>query len=522
MSRLFSIGPADVRRDPSRLGAALVDVLIAGYAILAVSGVAEAFVLGEPGGLVQPVAASAFVIWGVVMRRRGRPRPLPMLLLSMLLALGYLVAAAIDPDLGDVTDSSPVAIVVAAGVLSIAVARRHRARVGVVALTATGVAVVVVQVAIQQTTAAVVVDAVAAVVAMSIAFGMVWTIGVAAEDATARYRGLVESTPVAVVDVDLGAWRDGADEVHMGPMNPVAAEILGYPPDVSEVMLSRARIPHAFGRLLDEISTTETGTTVLSFRRSDRVFKVGWRVDPVTRRVVMSGTDISAQRRAEDALSGKVSARDRFIASVSHELRTPLAGALGLLELVAAGRTSDSVEREEMISLALAQVRDMTDIVEDLLVASRAADGRVVVRPVEMDLGEAVEAVLSVTEAPFDTDIAAGVFVIADPVRVRQIVKNLFTNAVRHGGSRRRVVVDRGNGKGIVEMRDSGPPLDRDFATRMFQPYQHTTSENIESVGLGLTVARTLAEQMGGTLEYVHDGEVVFRLALPLAAEIPG
>lgn len=504
---------SEIRRDPTATDGVLVDVMIVGYSVLVVAGLVEAVVLGALGGLVQPVASVGFVAWGLTMRARNRPRPTPMLVVSIVLAFGYLLASAIDPSFGDVSDSAPIVIVVGAGVIAVAVARADRVRAAVAAVIATGATIPVVQIGLGSSPAEVAVDTVAGVVVLSIAVGMVGFVATAADEAAARYRGLIESAPVAVVEVDLGAWLDGDDDVHMGPINPAAGEILGYPPEVSEVTLVRSRIPGAFGELLDAAARERRGTTVKQFGRSDRVFKVGWVVDRSGRRVVLSGTDITAQRAAEDALAGKVSARDRFLASVSHELRTPLAGALGLLELVV-GAEQESEERTEMIELALAQVRDMTDIIEDLLVASRAADGQLLVRPVEMDLVAAVEAVLAVADASFERRFESDVGAFADPVRVRQILKNLVTNAQRYGGERRRMVVEQRDGRAIVEVRDSGPPLDREFAERMFLPYQHATTETVESVGLGLTVARTLAEQMGGTLTYEHDGEVVFRLAL--------
>jgi two-component system, OmpR family, sensor histidine kinase KdpD len=106
--------------------------------------------------------------------------------------------------------------------------------------------------------------------------------------------------------------------------------------------------------------------------------------------------------------------------------------------------------------------------------------------------------------------------VLADPKRVRQILRNLLTNAQRYGGPRQRVVAGGLRGHVWIEVRDNGDGIADEDVNRVFQPYVTTGAEG--SVGLGLAVARQLAELMGGTLVYEHSaGESVFRLQLPAA-----
>lgn len=190
-----------------------------------------------------------------------------------------------------------------------------------------------------------------------------------------------------------------------------------------------------------------------------------------------------------------------------------------MLELVSSGETDDA-ERDEMIQLALHQVKDMADIVEDLLVSARAASGHLTVHPETMDVSDSVQHVLAVTGDSFEADIEPRAIAWADPVRVRQIVKNLVTNAIRYGGDEKRVVVSTSNGVISIEVRDSGEPLDPDFVARMFEPYEKAEAPSQrQSVGLGLTVARTLARAMGGDVTYQHADQAIFRLTLPAVAE---
>jgi signal transduction histidine kinase len=109
------------------------------------------------------------------------------------------------------------------------------------------------------------------------------------------------------------------------------------------------------------------------------------------------------------------------------------------------------------------------------------------------------------------------VFASGDPVRVRQILRNLVVNAHRYGGSERRMALTDSNGTVTFEIRDSGGPLPETIAQRIFEPYQraHHGEGSPASIGLGLAVSRQLAAMMGGDVRYHHDGESVFSLVLP-------
>jgi signal transduction histidine kinase len=503
-----------LRGDPERLPTVLTNALIAGFAVMALLGLVEFAITRRVGAGLQPVAATLLIVWAVSMRRRGEPRPELLLAVAVTLSFAYLVAAAIDPVSADVTDTSPIAIIVGAGVIALAVGGRLSVAVGLYALVIAAGATIVVQVDLGAPGIEIAVDAGNAFIVMAVAFAMVRAIRRAVDDGFARYRGLVESAPVAVVEVDLTGWVEGRDPISLGPMNSTASAVLGYTDGRTETSLSRDRIPHEFAAILDVAATAPTGTEVRTLA-DGRTFKIGWRVDGGSGRVTLSGTDITAQRRSEEALSGQVSARDRFIATVSHELRTPLTGAMGMLEVVRSGDIADT-ERDEMIDLALMQVKDMADIVEDLLVAARAANGMLTVNPSVIDVSASVRNVLSVIPDSFEDAIEPGAKAWADPVRVRQIVKNLLTNAVRYGGTDRGVEVRAGERSVVVEVIDDGPPLAPEFVARMFEPYERVGgTSSPESVGLGLTVARTLARLMGGDVTYHHDGKAVFRLTLP-------
>jgi len=236
--------------------------------------------------------------------------------------------------------------------------------------------------------------------------------------------------------------------------------------------------------------------------------------------VMVALADISHLRAREEALADLIRAKDAFIASISHELRTPLTAVVGLSAEMTGSEMSQN-EKAELMQLILDQSREMTFIVEDLLVAARAEIGTVSVEVVRVDLLAEVTAALETVDVGLEPLPAHLPTVMADPARVRQILRNLLTNLNRYGGSRRRVIGGENGARAWLEVRDDGDGVSAVDSERIFQPYSSAHTGVTGSVGLGLSVARQLAELMGGTLTYRRDqDESVFRLELPLA-DIP-
>lgn len=239
--------------------------------------------------------------------------------------------------------------------------------------------------------------------------------------------------------------------------------------------------------------------------------------------VLLAVTDVTQARQRNRDLADLVEEKDEFIATVSHELRTPLTAVVGLANEVLAADDMEEREKDELLRLVVGQANEISHLVEDLLVGARAEIGTVSIHPSAIDLGEEVETVLSATEDDIAVDVAEGTpLAYADPVRVRQIIRNLVVNAQRYGGNRRRIVVGpHPDGEElVVEVRDDGPALPPNDRERIFRPYTraHDRPGVTVSVGLGLSVSLRLALLMGGDLVYDHDGdESIFRLRLPLA-----
>ncbi|HAX81774.1 MAG TPA: hypothetical protein DCY40_04325 [Actinobacteria bacterium] len=235
--------------------------------------------------------------------------------------------------------------------------------------------------------------------------------------------------------------------------------------------------------------------------------------------VVVAIADVSAIRAAERELAALITSKDELVASVSHELRTPITTILGMaFELRDHADEFGLDETRQFISYIADQSRELSNIVDDLLVAARS-DDTISVHPEVVDLHEeVVEMLASSPSGPQPAILTQGQIVAwADPLRLRQIVRNLLTNARRYGGAN--VTIETGrHDRGIyLRVCDDGfgiPAADRD---KVFQPYTRVSGDAglPGSIGLGLPVSRRLARLMGGDLTYQYESGSVFELTLP-------
>ena len=234
--------------------------------------------------------------------------------------------------------------------------------------------------------------------------------------------------------------------------------------------------------------------------------------------VTVAMVDVTRQREAERKLQDLVRSKDQFVATISHELRTPLTAVVGIAEeLRDANGSIGDAERQELLGLVADQGLEVSRIVEDLLIVARSDAGNLIINSGPVDLGAEAVRVAQAIDPAISVETSRSPVVVADPQRIRQIIRNLITNAQRYGGPSIRVVVEDEGARGILEVRDDGEPLSLSGRTEIFEPYTRATQRTgvTASVGLGLTVSRRLARHMGGDLVYGHDGhETIFTLTL--------
>jgi len=227
---------------------------------------------------------------------------------------------------------------------------------------------------------------------------------------------------------------------------------------------------------------------------------------------------------ARDALLEVIRSKDMFLASVSHELRTPLTAVVGSSEILrdqSLGLSTD--ERAELLDMVVAEGTDLVNIVSDLLAAVKADSGTLSVSRVSVNLrAQAAQVLEGMSQGPDDLialpDHSVSAF--GDPDRVRQIVRNLITNARRYGGEEVRIELFAEGDLAVLRVCDNGAGILEDDRVRIFEAYEsaHGVVGRTGSVGLGLAISRSLARLMGGDLTYRHqDAESVFELTLPSA-----
>ncbi len=316
-------------------------------------------------------------------------------------------------------------------------------------------------------------------------------------ESKADLMAVLHATPVVVGRVDVS-----------GTVRYVAGDTR----DVIEPALLGGRLPP---ELLDAVLTADDTKEV---ELSGRTFSVASIVQPNGDHV-FTAYDISEIAGSKRELEVLIRSKDELVASISHELRTPLTSVLGFaLEL--RDRLALDDEHDELVGLLASESEEMASIIEDLLVAARADLGTLAIRREGVDLADIAEWSADALTAVQPAVEAGAALVEADPIRLRQIIRNLLTNAARYGGPE--VVVRSGvtGATAFVEVADVGARIDLARAQSIFEPYVSTgvTSSQPNAIGLGLPVSRELARLMGGKLEYRHsDGWNVFRLELPVA-----
>lgn len=239
-------------------------------------------------------------------------------------------------------------------------------------------------------------------------------------------------------------------------------------------------------------------------------------------RVVVSIVDITERVEAELRMQEVLKSKDEFLASISHELRTPLTSVLGFAEVLKSMEDGDDEERGALLEIIASQAADLSNIVEDLLVAARAELGQLAVMSVPIDVHAQVAQVVEgrhmsgqgirVPERPSSPMKAKG-----DPERVRQVLRNLLTNAERYGGDEVWIDIRRSGETILISVCDNGGGLPDEVTEMIFERYFRTdpTGGQPGAVGIGLTISRDLAEMMGGGLYYERiDGHTAFTLEL--------
>jgi signal transduction histidine kinase len=215
--------------------------------------------------------------------------------------------------------------------------------------------------------------------------------------------------------------------------------------------------------------------------------------------------------RELDALRAREAERDRFVSTVAHELRTPLTGLAGYLELILDGQVDDPADERDFLERSRQIVESMGELVGDLLELSRLESGslRLEIAPFSLaEVGSRVVDGLAPIALARSVTIRTSLpprlrSALGDRRRVEQIVTNLASNALKFApaGTTVEVAAWFDGALGVLAVRDEGSGIASDDRARIFERFHRLAGhERITGTGLGLPIARDLAEAMGGAL----------------------
>lgn len=233
-----------------------------------------------------------------------------------------------------------------------------------------------------------------------------------------------------------------------------------------------------------------------------------------------------AQRRAESANQTK----NLYMAFLSHEIRNPLQAILTHVELV---RDPDLDERDRAACLEgiAAASKGLSGMLHDVLTFSALEREEMLVRQDEVQLLPLLEDVVSMhREAARQRGLSltlrgdSSVLVLGDVHRIRQVLSNLITNAIKYTPAGEVTVATRRDGDRLfVHVIDSGPGIAPDLASDIFRPFERVSTETAPGTGIGLAVCHGLVTRMGGRLrlqtEPGRGSDFFFDLAVPTSAD---
>jgi CheY-like chemotaxis protein len=222
-------------------------------------------------------------------------------------------------------------------------------------------------------------------------------------------------------------------------------------------------------------------------------------------------------------------AKSEFLSRMSHELRTPLNAILGFAQLLEMG--APTPRQAGHVEQILKGGRHLLSLINEVLDLARIESGQVPltpepirVRPLLAEVLDLIRPLAQNRSIRLDPGPADGpdLYVLADRQRLKQVLLNLFSNAVKYNreqGSVTCAVTEAPERRVRIEVRDTGPGIAPELCRRLFSPFERLTAAatDVEGTGLGLAVSKRLTEAMGGTIgcaSVVGEG-ATFRVELP-------
>jgi PAS domain S-box-containing protein len=249
--------------------------------------------------------------------------------------------------------------------------------------------------------------------------------------------------------------------------------------------------------------------------------------------------DITGRRQLEraklqaEALADLNRRKDEFLAMLSHELRNPLAPILNAVHILRLQKDEDAIQQQAK-AVVERQVGKLTRLVDDLLEVSRITTGSIRLQREQIDLRaiaerarETVRPLIEQRGHELVTSLPPEpIWLLADALRMEQIVVNLLTNAAKYTGEAGhiRLIVQQEGGEAVLRVQDSGVGISPEVLPRIFDLFAQADKSLARSeggLGIGLTLVKRIAEIHGGRVEAFSEGlghgsEFIVRVPLAL------